>query len=174
MSTFNSYVIELYRKLKMVTNPLPTNAKDMFCYGIYSASHVVNRAYKRHLKVLGLTYPQYITLTLLWERDGQHVTELANQLRMKTSTLTPLLKRLEAQGHLIRTRGMQDGRVVMVHLTSSGQKLQNSAPKVTACMVKETALTHKELEKLQSLLRKLQEGLESHDVRDCNAILTKF
>jgi DNA-binding MarR family transcriptional regulator len=143
----------------MVASTLPTSAKDMFCYGIYTASHVVNRAYKRHLKVLGLTYPQYITLTLLWERDGQRVTELAKQLRMETSTLTPLLKRLEEQGHLVRSGAKQDGRVVMVHLTSSGQKLQKSAPEVTACMIRETALTHKELEELQILLRKLQEGL---------------
>ncbi len=144
----------------MTTDTLPTSAKDMFCYGIYTASHVVNRAYIPHLKKLGLTYPQYITLTLLWEQDGQKVTELAKQLWMETSTLTPLLKRLETQGHLIRSRGKQDGREVIINLTTSGQELKKSAPKVTACMVKGTALTLYELEKLQALLGKLRNGFE--------------
>ncbi|MFT5797792.1 MAG: DNA-binding MarR family transcriptional regulator [Candidatus Azotimanducaceae bacterium] len=144
----------------MKPEALPTNAKDMFCYGIYTASHVVNRAYTPHLKRQGLTYPQYITLTLLWEQDGQKVTELSTQLRMKTSTLTPLLKRLEVRGHLTRSRGKQDGREVIVHLTTMGRELQKLAPDVTGCMVEGTSLTHDELTALQGLLQKLSEGLE--------------
>lgn len=131
----------------------------MFCYGVYTASHVVNRAYTPHLARLGLTYPQYITLTLLWECDGQKVTELATKLRMGTSTLTPLLKRLESQGLIERRRGEKDGREMFIDLTSRGHALQDEAPNITACMVKGTSLDHAELQELQRLLEKLSSGL---------------
>lgn len=74
---------------------IPTRAQDIFCFAFYGATHAINRAYAPILKPLGLTYPQYITLTMLWEQDGQGVGELASQLRMESSTLTPLIKRLE-------------------------------------------------------------------------------
>ena len=64
---------------------------DVFCHANYTTWHVVNRAYKKHLSQLGLTYPQYITLTLLWERDVPNVTDIAEALSMNTNTLTPLL-----------------------------------------------------------------------------------
>jgi DNA-binding MarR family transcriptional regulator len=130
----------------------------MFCYGIYTTSHVVNRAYTQCLSHLGLTYPQYITLTLLWERDGQKVTELAKALHMGTSTLTPLLKRLETQELIERCRGKQDGRETFINLTAQGKALQEKAPNVTACMVKGTSLAHAELGELQRLLGKLRSG----------------
>jgi DNA-binding MarR family transcriptional regulator len=124
------------------------------------ASHVINRAYIPHLKKLGLTYPQYITLTLLWERDGQSVGALAGQLRMNTSTLTPLIKRLEALGHVQRRRGETDERQVFVHLTRDGRSLQAKAPEITACMVEGTRLTREELHRLQDLLKRLSDGLQ--------------
>ena len=131
----------------------------MFCYGIYAASHVVNRAYTPHLARLGLTYPQYITLTLLWERDGQKVSELAETLRMKTSTLTPLIKRLETQGYVCRTADTKDRRAVLVTLTEHGRQLRHKAPDITACMVSGTTLSQHELETLQDLLLRLTEGV---------------
>ncbi len=140
---------------------LPTRAEDMFCYGVYTASHVINQSYAPHLAQLGLTYPQYITLTLLWERDGQKVTELAKILRMNTNTLTPLLKRLEALGHIKRTRGDQDKRQIIVRLTPAGRALQDKAPAITACMVNNTSLDHAELNELQRLLKKLTNGLDA-------------
>ncbi|TDQ67224.1 DNA-binding MarR family transcriptional regulator [Maritalea mobilis] len=140
---------------------LPTRAEDMFCYGVYTASHVINQSYAPHLARLGLTYPQYITLTLLWERDGQKVTELAKILRMNTNTLTPLLKRLEALGHIKRTQGDKDKRQIIVRLTPAGRALQDKAPDITACMVNNTSLDHAELNELQRLLKKLTNGLET-------------
>ena len=145
----------------MKANQLPTKAADMFCYGIYTASHVVNRAYTPHLKELCLTYPQYITLTLLWERDGQKVTELAAQLQMGSNTLTPLLKRLETMGHIKRSRGKMDGRETVVTLTEQGRAQQKTAPEITACMVKGTSLEFDELQELQRLLAKLTDGLSA-------------
>ena len=143
----------------MKPDMLPTRAEEMFCYGIYTASHLINRSYTPHLKRLGLTYPQYITLTLLWERDCQKVTELAAKLRMGTNTLTPLLKRLEASGLVKRNRGMQDGRQIIVELTSKGKALQQNAPHITACLINGTSLSHAELSELQRLLEKLSSGL---------------
>lgn len=139
---------------------LPTHAEDMFCHAVYTASHAINRAYAPYLKALGLTYPQYITLTLLWERDGQKINELAQQLQMETSTLTPLVKRLEALGHVTRNRGKKDGREVFVHLTARSDALRKQAPNITACMIDKTGLTPDELTDLQKLLVKLRDGLQ--------------
>ncbi len=140
---------------------VPTLAEDLFCYGVYTASHAINRAYIPHLKKLGLTYPQYITLTLLWERDGQKVNELAKRLLMETSTLTPLLKRLEALGHVMRRPGELDAREVLVHLTESGKALSMQAEPITACMIEGTSLSRSELQRLQTLLLKLRDGLRA-------------
>ena len=148
----------------MKPHELPTRAEDMFCYGIYVASHVVNRAYRPHLNRLGLTYPQYITLTLLWEQDGQKVSELSDALRMETSTLTPLLKRLETQGYVHRTPDKTDRRVVLINLTARGRALQRDAPDITACMVDGTTLSQAELITLQKLLLGLTDGLAESKV----------
>jgi len=133
---------------------LPTSPDQMFCFAVYSASHVINRAYAPHLKALGLTYPQYIALTFLWQSDGQSVGALSKQMRMETSTLTPLLKRLEGLGHIRRERGLDDERQVFVHLTKTGAALKRKAPEITACMVDATGF---ELEALDALVASLNE-----------------
>ncbi len=138
---------------------LPTRAQDMFCFATYVASHCINRAYAPLLKPLGLTYPKYITLTLLWDKDWQSIGELASHLKMETSTVTPLVKRLEAMAHVRRQRGTQDERQVFVHLTASGKKLQKSAPQITACMVEATGLELSELDSVVATLGKLVKNL---------------
>ena len=138
---------------------LPTKAEDMFCFATYSAAHVINRAYAPLLKPLGLTYPQYITLTLLWELDGQSVGQLSRHLRMESSTLTPLLKRLEKLGHVVRRRGTYDERQVFIHLTDTGRLLKQKAPEITACMVKSTGLEMEDLQMLVTRLHTLSENL---------------
>lgn len=143
----------------MKHDEIPTRAEDLFCYGLYTASHAVNRAYAPHLRALGLTYPQYITLTLLWEEDGQYVNALAQKLGMETSTLTPLIKRLEALGHVARRKCATDGRAVEVWLTEQGRGLSDQAPAVTACMIGQSGLSLEELKELQSLLARLRTGL---------------
>ncbi|MEO1106608.1 MAG: MarR family winged helix-turn-helix transcriptional regulator [Pseudomonadota bacterium] len=138
---------------------IPKQADDLFCFGVYTASHAINRAYSPHLKKLGLTYPQYITLTLLWECDGQKINTLAKKLGMETSTLTPLVKRLENLGHVIRSRSQTDGRAVEVFLTEQGLALKHKAPEITSCMIEQTRLDKSELQKLQTLLFRLRDGL---------------
>ena len=138
---------------------LPTTADEMFCFAIYAASHVINRAYTPLLKPLGLTYPQYVTLTFLWQEDGLGVGELSRRLKMESSTLTPLLKRLERLGHIERRRGTEDERQVFVFLTKSGRALRKQAPKVTACMIESTGIGLDDLGGLVDTLRRLTVNL---------------
>lgn len=146
----------------MAQTNAPAKAEDMFCYAVYIASHVINRAYTPHLAPLGLTYPQYITLTLLRDADGRSVGELAAALKMESSTLTPLLKRLESQGHVRRSRGKTDERQVFVHLTKSGHSVLERAPEITACLTEATGLPADELQKLVSRLETLTNSLQQH------------
>ena len=138
---------------------LPRKASDMFCFAVYGATHAINRAYAPLLKPLGLTYPQYITLTLLWEKDGQSVGELAAQLGMESSTMTPLIKRLESYQYIERRRGEHDERQVFVHLTADGRTLQEHAQNITQCMINDTGMGISELEKIIESLAKLKASL---------------
>lgn len=138
---------------------LPSKADELFCFAVYSAAHVINRAYTPLLKPLGLTYPQYITLTLLWERDGQSVGQLARRLKMESSTLTPLLKRLEKLEAVTRRRGTDDERQVFVYLSDKGRALQDHAPRITECLISATGLEIGQLQELVVTLGELTENL---------------
>ena len=145
---------------------LPTRPEEMFCFAVYSASHVINRAYAPLLKPLGLTYPQYIALTCLWEQDGLSVGELSARLMMESSTLTPLLKRLEKLGHVERRRGTQDERKVFVRLQESGKALKQQAPEVTGCMIGATGMEVRQLDTIVSLLDRLKQNLITQEKQD--------
>jgi len=95
---------------------------EFLCFAIYSASHAFNRVYKPLLDELGLTYPQYLAMVALWEEDDQTVGSLCEKLLLESSTLTPVLKRLEALGHVKRTRDPVDERQVRVRLTEKGER----------------------------------------------------
>lgn len=133
----------------IATEDLPKSAEELICFAIYSAGHAFSRAYGPMLKKLNLTYPQYITLTVLWENDGLSVGALCERLKLESSTLTPLLKRLETLGHIERNRGKEDERQVFVTLTPSGLSLQKYAPEITRCII---AATGYDLGKLDSLV----------------------
>jgi len=137
----------------------------MFCHAVYTASHAINRSYTPFLREFGLTYPQYIVLTLLWERDNQKIGELAEQVEMESNTMTPLVKRLEDMGHIARKRGETDKRETVVSLTNKGRALKKKAPTVTACMIEKTTLSPVELNQLQLLLTKLRHGLIGKDTQ---------
>ncbi len=107
-------------------NP-PVPLDDQLCYAIYSAGMAVQRAYKPLLDALGLTYPQYLVLNILWREDGQAVGRIADQLALESSTLTPLLKRLETAGMVRRTRNPSNERQVVVALTDTGRALKSRA-----------------------------------------------
>jgi len=110
----------------------PLQLDEQLCFALYSASRAVIRAYAPLLEPLGLTYPQYLVLLVLWEGDGVSVTELGDRLALDSGTLTPLLKRLELQGAVERRRADEDERVVRIHLTPAGRALRAKARKVPA------------------------------------------
>ncbi len=110
---------------KKPSNPAPLD--DQLCYAIYSAGMAIQRVYKPLLDELGLTYPQYLVLNVLWREDGQTVGAIADKLALESSTLTPLLKRLEAAGFLQRTRNPENERQVVIALTDQGSALQSRA-----------------------------------------------
>lgn len=96
---------------------------NQICFALYAASNRMTRVYRPYLESLGLTYPQYLVLLVLWERDGEPVSYLCERLSLTTATVTPLLKRLESQGLVRRERSVEDERAVLVKLTSGGREL---------------------------------------------------
>ena len=107
------------------------------CFAVYSASHAFTRAYRKLLEPLGLTYPQYLVMLVLWERDGMRVKEIGAELYLDSGTLTPLLKRLESLGLVRRVRDARDERQVSILLTSVGRALEAKAltnPAELICM----------------------------------------
>lgn len=99
--------------------------ENQLCFRLYTASRLLTQAYHPLLSEYGLTYPQYLVLMVLWEKDSQPVNDIAKRLLLETNTVTPLLKRMESQGILMRGKGSQDARQVIVTLTDKGRNLQN-------------------------------------------------
>ncbi|MGB6102336.1 MAG: MarR family transcriptional regulator [Pusillimonas sp.] len=132
---------------------------DQLCFALYSTSLAMNKVYRALLRQLGLTYPQYLVMMVLWERDELTVSEIGERLFLDSATLTPLLKRLETAGFLQRRRAIADERQVIVSLTTGGRQLRDRAqavPEGVMCAVQcspdELASTKKALEKLRKRL----------------------
>ncbi|WBH15866.1 MarR family winged helix-turn-helix transcriptional regulator [Sphingomonas radiodurans] len=98
---------------------------DQLCFSLYATSMAISRAYKPMLDKLGLTYPQYLVLHALWETDGRTIGAIAERLALESSTITPLVKRLEASGHVMRERDAADERRVNVRLTPQGAAMRD-------------------------------------------------
>lgn len=112
---------------------------NQLCFPIYSISRLITKLYKPHLDKLGLTYPQYLVLLVLWEQDGQTVNSIAKRLLLNTNTLSPLLKRMEKQEILIRKRSTEDERSVSVQLSQKGKQLKEQAGSIPEQLIKEVA-----------------------------------
>lgn len=108
----------------------PLRLDNQICFAVYSAAHAFNRVYKPLLDRLGLTYPQYLVMLVLWERDDVPVKDIGDKLFLDSGTLTPLLKRLEAAHLVKRTRSREDERQVLIALTPQGQALKDKARSV--------------------------------------------
>ena len=133
---------------------------DFLCFTLYAANHAMNRAYKPLLDKIGLTYPQYIVMVLLWEKDRQTVKDLGERLFLGSNTLTPLLKRLEKMGYVTRQRAPGDERKVIIHLTEQGKVLKEDVLEIPDCIIDATGLTPENLEYLQAQLSLLRRNLE--------------
>lgn len=108
---------------------------DQLCFPVYALSRAIQQRYRPVLDALGLTYTQYLVMLVLWEGDGLTVSALGERLYLDSGTLTPLLKRLEGQGVLVRERSADDGRVVQVHLTEAGRALAIRAQHVPGAVI---------------------------------------
>lgn len=130
------------------------------CFAVYSAAHAFNRAYNPLLEKLGLTYPQYLVMLVLWETSGLPVKEIGARLELDSGTLSPLLKRLEKMELVSRRRDENDERQVRVALTSKGDALRTEAAKLVAPAIN-TAVSHiEEIDNLRSQLVKLRKQLD--------------
>ena len=129
---------------------------DFLCFAIYSTNLAVNRVYKPLLDQLGLTYPQYIVLIALYDEDDQTVGGLGDKLFLDSSTLTPLLKRMESMGHLTRQRDPQDERQVRVRLTPQGRSLREKGIMSRSELLNSTNFSPTEYEQLREQMVKLR------------------
>ncbi|MEV0223751.1 MarR family transcriptional regulator [Streptomyces sp. NPDC050704] len=128
---------------------------DQLCFALYAAQRAVTAAYRPLLDALGLTYPQYLVMLVLWERGELTVKELAAALRLDYGTLSPLLKRLESAGFVRRERSARDERSVLVALTGQGEELRGRAECVPAALLAGTRLSGAEAERLRGDLWRL-------------------
>jgi len=140
------------------TNPMLL-LDNQLCFALYSASLAMTKVYKPLLDALGLTYPQYLAMLVLWERDGLMVSELGERLYLDSGTLTPLLKRLEAGGLVSRVRDVADERRVHVRLTAAGRKLKVRAGKIPGCVAEATQCSIPELIALTQQVQALRSRL---------------
>ena len=144
----------------MATTNDPLNLQSQFCFPFYAASRILIQAYREPLEALGLTYPQYLVMLVLWEEDGLSVSQIGARLHLDSGTLTPVLKRLETQNLIKRKRSDQDERRVDIQLTYPGKSLKTKAsdiPKVVTDSL--TQWNEKELSGLKTQVQRLVKSL---------------
>lgn len=149
---------------------------SQICFRLYSASRLVTQTYKPFLDKLGITYPQYLVLMVLWETDNQPVNDIAHKLLLETNTVTPLIQRMEKMGLVIRTKGIVDTRQRIVSLTKEGKAMEKEAAKVPACMLEHFAdcgLKKEEVFRLVPLLDEVISRLKDHTKDDFTTSKTK-
>jgi DNA-binding MarR family transcriptional regulator len=135
---------------------------NQLCFALYSASLAMTRLYRELLHDLGLTYPQYLVMLVLWEGDERRVSEIGEPLFLDSATLTPLLKRLEAMGFVTRTRATDDERSVIVSLTPKGRVLRDRALTLPATVGEATCLSGPTMDAMRRELTRLRNQLLEH------------
>ena len=140
----------------MTALPAPSVAlDDQLCFALYAASRAVTARYRPMLEEIGLTYPQYLVMMLLWETDHQTVGQLGSRLALDSGTLSPLLKRLTAAGLVTRHRRVEDERSVSIALTEQGRALQDKAVRISEEMIGAIGFDTAEFDELKARLRLL-------------------
>jgi DNA-binding MarR family transcriptional regulator len=129
------------------------------CFAIQSAARAFERRYAALLAPLDLTYPQYLVMLALWERDGQTLRDLGAALHLDSGTLTPLLKRMEAAGHVSRARDPYDERLLRVRLTDAGRALRARAEPIPAAIAASAGLPPAQLAALRDAMRRLGDAV---------------
>ncbi len=145
--------------------PLPAatamSLDHQLCFALHSTSLAMNRLYTALLAALELTYPQYLVLLVLWERDGRSVTEIGERLFLDSGTLTPMLKRLEANGVVRRERDSEDERRMMIRLTAKGRQLRQRASTVPRRVFAATGCSLQEVTRLTDELQQLRDRIQT-------------
>lgn len=139
------------------TEPVPM--EDQLCFTVYSTGMAIQRAYKPLLDALGVTYPQYLVMNVLWREDGRTVGDIAEDLALEPSTMTPLLKRLEAAGLVQRARNPHNERQVIVTLTKTGATLRERAGCLGEALLNASGRTSVELGALNDQLKGLRDAV---------------
>lgn len=132
---------------------------QQLCFSLYAANLAMGKVYRKLLATLELTYPQYLVMLVLWERDELTVSDIGERLHLDSATLTPLLKRLQANGLLDRVRSTEDERQVVISLTGAGRALKKQAAGVPEAIFCATGCAPAELRTLKHDLDRLREGL---------------
>ena len=136
---------------------------NQLCFRLYTAARLTTGAYHPYLEPLGITYPQYLVLLVLWEKDRQPVNDIARRLMLETNTVTPLLQRMEKAGLIVRTKGQEDSRQRIVSLTKKGIEMREQAKHIPECLATDIIQKtgeEEEFAKMIPSLDKLIEGLK--------------
>jgi DNA-binding MarR family transcriptional regulator len=135
------------------------NLQNQLCFSVYSTSIAINRLYKPMLDPLGLTYPQYLVLGALWEEDSQSIGAIADRLALESSTITPLVKRLEQAGFVSRHRNSADERQVHVRLTQKGRDVRVKTHCLRDAMLAKSGMSEDEIIRLNQEVQRLLNAL---------------
>lgn len=134
---------------------------NQLCFALYAASLAMGKVYKPYLDSVGLTYPQYLVMLVLWESDRQSVSEIGERLFLDSGTLTPLLKRLETANYVTRKRDAHDERRVLVSLTTEGKNLKRKILPLPGKMLQATQCSHKDAMDIAQVLKDLRSSLKT-------------
>ena len=149
----------------MTALPAPSVAlDDQLCFALYAASRAVTARYRPMLEAIGLTYPQYLVMMLLWEQDNQTVGQLGSRLALDSGTLSPLLKRLTAAGLVTRHRRVEDERSVSIALTDAGRALRERAFSISESMIGAIGFDDDDFRDLMERLRVLTERVNRGEI----------
>ncbi|SHE36236.1 MarR family winged helix-turn-helix transcriptional regulator [Vibrio gazogenes] len=132
---------------------------NQLCFALYSTSLAMTQMYKPLLEPLGLTYPQYLVLLILWEQDGIGLKDIGERLGQKSGALTPVIKRMEQEGLVNRTRQLHDERSLDVRLTPKGQQLKEEAVKISQCLLESCGIPSRELLDMKEKIIMLRDNL---------------
>jgi DNA-binding MarR family transcriptional regulator len=143
-------------------NQQPPQLGNQFCFPFYVIAKEITGLYRPFLDELGITYPQYLVMMVLWEKDGLTINQIGEKLYLDSGTLTPLLKRLEAKNIITRKRKKEDERVVEIFLAEQGSKLRDKACQIPAKMQEKLNLTAEDLLELKATVQKILSRIEKY------------
>ena len=147
------------RGANMENNPNNRSLEDHLCFSLYACSRAIMRIYRPYLDELQLTYPQYLVLVTLWEKQNSTVKELGQALSLDSGTLTPLLKRMEAAGLIERRRDTRDERIVNIHITNAGNAIQEKAGCIPESLLAASGMKEEEISDINATITRLLQQL---------------